>query len=97
MEFVSTRGLSEPVGFADAVAQGLAPDGGLYLPRDFPDLSGRLEAWQSLDYPKVEFNHNSAMLALSEGESGPKSGKADTVVHVDIIRWWTWAQSGRSS
>ena len=38
MEFVSTRGLSEPVGFVDAVAQGLAADGGLYLPRDFPDL-----------------------------------------------------------
>ncbi len=53
MEFVSTRGLSEPVGFVDAVAQGLAPDGGLYLPRDFPDLSGRLEAWQSLDYPSL--------------------------------------------
>jgi threonine synthase len=51
MEFVSTRGLSKPVGFIDAVAQGLAPDGGLYLPRDFPDLSDRLEHWQALDYP----------------------------------------------
>ena len=39
MRFVSTRGESASVGFSEAVAQGLAPDGGLYLPENFPDLS----------------------------------------------------------
>ena len=36
MEYISTRGLSDPVVFTEAVAQGLAPDGGLYLPKFFP-------------------------------------------------------------
>ena len=55
MEFVSTRGSTESVGFCDAVAQGLAPDGGLYLPKTFPDLSPCLENWQSLKYPELCF------------------------------------------
>ena len=31
MRFLSTRGKSSPVSFCEAVSQGLAPDGGLYL------------------------------------------------------------------
>jgi threonine synthase len=41
------------VGFADAVAAGLAPDGGLYVPESLPDLSGELAAWASLAYPEL--------------------------------------------
>lgn len=37
--FVSTRG-GDPVGFADALARGLAPDGGLYVPVDLPGWGG---------------------------------------------------------
>lgn len=55
MEFISTRGSCEPVGFNEAVAQGLAPDGGLYLPRTFPDLTPRLRNWESLEYPELCF------------------------------------------
>jgi threonine synthase len=36
--FISTRGKSSPVGFEEAVFQGLAPDGGLYYPEKDPDL-----------------------------------------------------------
>ena len=39
MKFVSTRGLAEPVYFSKAVSEGLAPDGGLYLPSEFPNLN----------------------------------------------------------
>jgi threonine synthase len=42
MRFLSTRGQTPPLGFSDAVATGLAPDGGLYLPETLPDLSGDL-------------------------------------------------------
>jgi threonine synthase len=43
MKFVSTRGLSSPerappVGFGAALAQGLAPDGGLYIPQEWPGI-----------------------------------------------------------
>jgi len=42
MKFISTRGQTPALGFSDAVATGLAPDGGLYLPEALPDLSGKL-------------------------------------------------------
>ena len=54
MRFRSTRGGS-PVGFSEAVAQGLAPDGGLYVPEDFPDLSSNLKYLSSLDYSGLCF------------------------------------------
>ena len=50
MRFISTRGQAEPLGFSDAVAVGLAPDGGLFLPESLPDLSGELGRLQGLDY-----------------------------------------------
>ena len=52
MRYRSTRGGSS-VSFSEAVAQGLAPDGGLYLPEEFPDLTLHLEAWADLDYPSL--------------------------------------------
>src|SRR5687767_10361466 len=41
MPFASTRGAAPSVGFTDAVVNGIAPDGGLYLPTAWPraDLS----------------------------------------------------------
>jgi threonine synthase len=36
MKFVSTRGQSPAVSFGAALAQGLAPDGGLYMPETWP-------------------------------------------------------------
>jgi threonine synthase len=38
MEFTSTRDPAQTVGFAAALLQGLAPDGGLYVPREWPAL-----------------------------------------------------------
>ena len=50
MNFISTRGQTEPLGFSDAVAVGLAPDGGLFLPESLPDLSGELAHFEGLAY-----------------------------------------------
>ncbi len=50
MNFISTRGGSEPVAFSEAVARGLAPDGGLYLPESLPDISAQLSRWEWLGY-----------------------------------------------
>ena len=55
MEFISTRGFSDSVEFTQAVAQGLAPDGGLYLPKSFPDLSPNLKDWEGLAYDELCF------------------------------------------
>jgi len=40
MRFASTRGQAAPVSFSEALLQGLAPDGGLYIPQQWPDLRG---------------------------------------------------------
>lgn len=53
MRYISTRGQCAPVGFGEAVALGLAPDGGLFLPERLPDLSGRLADWERLAYPEL--------------------------------------------
>ncbi|GAB1581301.1 threonine synthase [Phyllobacterium phragmitis] len=39
MKYVSTRGEAPVLGFSDALLAGLARDGGLYLPREFPTFS----------------------------------------------------------
>ena len=38
MQFVSTRGRAPSLGFCDVLLQGLARDGGLYLPQEWPQL-----------------------------------------------------------
>ncbi len=53
MKYVSTRGLTEPVSFNEAVAIGLAPDGGLFLPESLPDITPRLPAWKNLSYAEL--------------------------------------------
>jgi threonine synthase len=39
MDFLSTRGQAPSIPFRDALFHGLAPDGGLYMPRDLPVLT----------------------------------------------------------
>lgn len=38
MKYVSTRGFAQPSSFINAVLEGLAPDGGLYVPQTWPRL-----------------------------------------------------------
>jgi len=42
MKFQSTRSASEALGFRDAFASGLAPDGGLYVPQSLPQIPAAL-------------------------------------------------------
>jgi threonine synthase len=53
MNFVSTRGLSEPHSFSEAVKIGLAPDGGLFVPEILPSLSMKLSGWECKSYPEL--------------------------------------------
>lgn len=55
MKFVSTRGQAEEVSFTEAVAIGLAPDGGLYLPQKLPNLAPHLSKWETLGYADLAF------------------------------------------
>jgi threonine synthase len=53
MRFVSTRGQTPPLSFCEAVATGLAPDGGLLVPESLPGIKDRLASWEGLDYPSL--------------------------------------------
>jgi threonine synthase len=55
MLYLSTRGQTPALGFSDAVATGLAPDGGLFLPEKLPDFSGDLVRFEKLGYAELCF------------------------------------------
>jgi threonine synthase len=55
MRFISTRGQTPSLGFSDAVATGLAPDGGLFLPESLPDFSRDLVRFEKLSYAELCF------------------------------------------
>ena len=55
MKFISTRGQTPPTRFSEAVAIGLAPDGGLFLPETLPDVSSHLARWEKLNYAELCF------------------------------------------
>ena len=51
MQYISTRGQAAPQSFSEILLGGLAPDGGLYLPTAYPQVTGaELDAWRGLSY-----------------------------------------------
>ncbi|MGB9989714.1 threonine synthase [Pseudoduganella rhizocola] len=61
MQYVSTRAdasaaSQSPQQFSDILLGGLAPDGGLYLPTEYPQVTGaELDAWRKLPYAALAF------------------------------------------
>lgn len=56
VKYVSTRGLAPELEFEDALLTGLARDGGLYVPVEWPQLSERkIKALAGLSYEEIAF------------------------------------------
>ena len=56
MLYRSTRGHPKLLSFREAVLQGLAPDGGLYIPTSLPTFSlQEISTWRSLSFPQLAF------------------------------------------
>jgi len=56
MKYVSTRGDRSERGFSDILLEGLAPDGGLYLPTHYPRVdAATLARWRALPYADLAF------------------------------------------
>lgn len=52
--YQSTRGQSPELSFKEVVLAGLAPDGGLYVPKTLPKFTHeQIAGWQGLDYPSL--------------------------------------------
>jgi len=69
MNYVSTRGGGKPVGFFEAFANGLAPDGGLYVPEHLPLLPSDLLIDEPLPYPALAWD----LLGLFNDDHDPES------------------------
>jgi threonine synthase len=56
MLYVSTRGGAKPQPFTEILLEGLAPDGGLFLPEEFPKLGpAELSAMRGMSYAELAF------------------------------------------
>ena len=56
MKYLSTRGDKTERHFCDILLEGLAPDGGLYLPTAYPQVDGAtLARWRGLSYADLAF------------------------------------------
>ncbi|MCB1619469.1 MAG: threonine synthase [Thiothrix sp.] len=54
MQYISTRGQSQPQSFSEILLGGLAPDGGLYLPASYPQLADAdLTRLRGMSYPQL--------------------------------------------
>src|SRR5512133_1745766 len=56
MKYLSTRGHPDRRHFCEILLEGLAPDGGLYLPERYPQVdAATLSRWRSLSYADLAF------------------------------------------
>jgi threonine synthase len=56
MKYISTRGDQTQRGFSEILLEGLAPDGGLYLPLSYPKIDdATLTQWRGLSYAELAF------------------------------------------
>ncbi|MES2633952.1 MAG: threonine synthase [Pseudomonadota bacterium] len=56
MRYLSTRGHPDRKRFCEILLEGLAPDGGLYLPESYPQVdAATLQKWRGLKYHELAF------------------------------------------
>jgi threonine synthase len=56
MKYISTRGNTPAKTFTEILLGGLAPDGGLYMPEEYPQVTrAELDAWRDLSYADLAF------------------------------------------
>jgi len=56
VRYISTRGEAPKLGFSDALLTGLARDGGLYIPEEWPHFSKKeIRSWRGKSYQEIAF------------------------------------------
>lgn len=67
MQYRSTRGHPKLLSFREAVLQGLAPDGGLYIPTRLPTFSiQEINSWRSLSFSELAFTLYRPFIGVQE-------------------------------
>ncbi len=67
MRYLSTRGKMEPARFREVLLEGLATDGGLVVPEQYPRVDALLERWRALGYADLAVQ----VLGLYADDIGP--------------------------
>ena len=74
VDYISTRGEAPSLGFCDALLAGLARDGGLYVPREWPQMSKKaIRGLRGKSYEEVAFE---VLLPFTNGEIEPETFRA---------------------
>ncbi|PYB77917.1 threonine synthase [Rhizobium wuzhouense] len=74
VEYISTRGEAPSLGFCDALLAGLARDGGLYVPREWPQMSKKaIRGLRGKSYQDVAYE---VLLPFTNGEIEPATFRA---------------------
>ena len=91
MEFFSTRNVNEKVSAAQAIAQGLSQDGGLFVPASFPKVD--LDAACKMEYAQLashilsgyleDYDPNFLKQATADTYGAAFGGKAGQLEHVE--------------
>src|SRR5688572_30572619 len=70
VRYISTRGKAPPLDFEEVMLSGLAPDGGLYMPEDWPRLpDATMYALRGAPYGEVAFRVMDAFMGNSVPEA----------------------------
>ena len=77
MKYVSTRGEARRRGFCEILLEGLAPDGGLYLPERYPQVdAATLAAWRKLLVPRAGVRAHVALHRRHRAARPARAGRA---------------------
>ncbi len=69
MRYVSTRGESPELDFESVVLQGLAPDGGLYVPAEIPHFDAQtIASMSTMDYKEIAFTVMQPYMDIPESD-----------------------------
>nr|WP_211162087.1 threonine synthase [Aromatoleum petrolei] len=86
VKYLSTRGHAARPEFCDILLGGLAPDGGLYLPEAYPQVTrAELDAWRGLSYADLAF----AILSkfITDIPAGDLKAICDKTYTADVYRF----------
>ena len=93
MEFISTRGGQKVSCASEAIAKGLATDGGLFVPAYFPNVKDKLESILDMDYAETaafvlsqyltEYDYDDLLLACQKAYDRFDSDSAAPIVKID--------------
>lgn len=82
MKYLSTRGGVERLTFEDAVLTGLAPNGGLFIPAEIPQLPANWQSeWASLSFPELSHRVLSLYIPEDPAQGGIPSADLQQVIN----------------